>query len=215
MARSADASLRDYRRAIRELDRASKTPHHGRCGRCRAVEFLALLDGDAHGLRLAARLVGEHSASGVDLAMPACPLVGCVLHEDLPFPVARRMMKLRKAAPPRPDDLGGKTALVDLRARPDDRPPGFPDQDIATVFLRFTRRRVSAHVWVDPPEGRHPEFHTLEAVATGWDRHFPATRDWSIARYREFRHLADADLQVDPPRGWELRAPFGPGRGRD
>ena len=211
--KKATLELREYRKAIRELEQAWKDPHHERCGRCHDVSFMALLEGDTGDLRLAAQLCQKHARSGEDYGMPKCEPEGCVLHEEISFPLARRLLKLNRGEMGGEDGRGRKIATFEL-ARHGEHPEDVNDEDPGYVLLRFTRRKVTAHVHVSPaPEGGR-EAHPLEAIARGWDLHFKRSRDWALGRHRECLQLALADLELDPPKKRELRAPFSPRRRR-
>ncbi len=201
-------ALRDYRKAIDDLEKIWKDRHYVRCGRCKAVSFMALLEGGTEDLRLAARLSREHAASGADYGMPPCEHDGCAFHEEVTFPAARRMLKLYKGGMGVEDARGRKTGSFALICHGDDRPHGMPWAEAGNVFLRFSRRKVTAHVLPSPPEAGDRDTHPLEALARGWDRHYVPCRDWCLGKYREALDLALADLELDPPRKWELRAPF-------
>lgn len=199
----ASAGLREYRRAVAELGRLEKNPHFRRCGRCRRVSFMALLDGGTEDLRLAVRLCQEHAATGEDSGMPPCKFEGCVFHETLDFPLARRLLKINGGRLDGEDGKGRKTGTFPLSRQTEGRREG-----VGTVLLEFDRRKATAHVWPGLPEEEDPGFHPLEAAARRWDRHFAACRERDLDRYREARELARADLEIEPPRNWERRAPF-------
>jgi hypothetical protein len=188
-------ALREYRRAIDALAATWKDPHYDRCGRCKAVGFMALLEGDTAELRLAARLVEDHARSGALCETVRCDLAGCVFHEELPIPVARRIARIHKSGWDGPDGRGRKTATAELG-------------EDGTLFVRASRRKASAHVWVEPPGDG-----SLEDVARGWDLHFPACRGRCLERYREIKELALLDLEVEPATRRERRGPFAAPRG--
>ena len=210
----ATSALRAYRKAIDELSRAWRDPHHDCCGRCRHISYMALLEGDTEDLRLARGLCEEHAATGEDYGMPTCDLDGCVLHEPLPFPVARRLLRLYKVAIGGADSRGRKTETLSLDEDACDRPERVGNDAFATLFVRFTRRTAVAHLWITPPAANAPGAELLENIGLGWDRQFLICRDWALSKYREVVDLARADLELEPAKKWELRAPFAKRRPR-
>lgn len=196
MKRAVDRG--EYRKLLNRLERLSKRAHHATCGRCRLVSFLALVDGSPEFLVEAAELLEAHVEPG---RAPVCDLGGCVHHERLPIAVARRMLRIAGRRIDVEDRRGRRVGSVDFDA--EDR------EDGGELFLRFTRRHATAHVWASPPVDAGGGRSLLRGLAEGWDRGFEATRDYCFGRYRELRALAEMDLDLDPAKPRERRAPQG------
>jgi hypothetical protein len=140
--------------------------------------------------------------------MPPCEFDGCVFHEELSFPMARRLVKINGGDLGSDDGRGRKIGCFGLTRKAGGRSEGGAEGEGGSVLLRFSRGKVTAHVWPGLPEEVDPGIHPLEAIARKWDLHFTACRDRDLERYREAKDLARADLEFEPPKKWERRAPF-------
>ncbi len=201
-----------YSNALDKLDRTLTETGHEKCGKCSAMSFGPFLDGDTPELIVAANAIQHHADSGEFVNMQECEDGnGCVFHEEISFPLARRILKLQDS---RIEGRKEKMGLVDLDCRGNDRPAGFPGEDAGFIKILFTKRKATLHVCVNVEFDDEEDEEAWEGIrypgtfSEAWDRHFENCKEWCLEKYREFRGLAEKHLFNEPPKGWEKSSPI-------
>jgi hypothetical protein len=203
---------RAYSNAFDMLDRTLTETGHEKCGKCSAMSFVMLLEGHAPELIVTANAVQCHADSGEFVNMEECEDGnGCVFHEEISFPLARRILKLQDS---HIEGRKEKVGLVDLECRGNDRPAGFPGEIAGFIKILFTRKKATLHVCVNIEFDDEEDEEAWEGIRypetffEAWDRHFENCREWCLGKYREIRALAGKNLFNEPPKAWEKSSPI-------
>jgi len=202
-----------------QVGRLLRTPHVRRCIRCKELaDMMAGTDDDDY-VEDAVQAVREHAGS---LPMPdnvACRYSGCIHHEDLPNPLAMKVIELGRGDMPWRDLHGVKVSNIALRVREEDAPEGWDfkahradvmsrhfvelPKSAGDIFVRFGPKRTTAHVWISPAYAtRHETVEdaaTIEDVISTCDRTVPSLKAWCMSKFRALRELARMEQWADPP----------------
>jgi hypothetical protein len=211
-----------YSNALDTLDRTLTETGHEKCGKCAAMSFGPFLDGDTPELIVATNAVQSHAESGEFVNIEDCEDgESCVLHEEISFPLARRILKLRDARMENRYMEGQKekSGMFYLECRGNDHPAGFMGEDAGYILIVFSKKKAIIHVCVNVEDEDEENQEAWEGIrypgtfSEAWDRHFENCKEWCLEKYQEIRALAGKNLFNEPPKAWEKGSPIkGPRR---